>query len=98
MIKHIVMWNIHEDLDFETTRETLKEKLEALLDNVESLQELSVGFNYNTSESKRDIVLITSFLDKAGLDAYIVHPDHVQVGHYVRAVTKDRVVVDYEHV
>lgn len=97
MIKHIVMWNIKEDMDFETTRETLKEKLEVLLDHVESLKEISVGFNYNTSEAKRDIVLITSFEDKAGLDAYIVHPAHVQVGQYVREVTKDRVVVDYEY-
>lgn len=97
MIKHIVMWNIKEDLDLDVTRETLKEKLEALLDSVESLKEISVGFNYNDSEAKRDVVLMTSFLDKAGLDAYIVHPAHVQVGQYVRAVTKDRVVVDYEY-
>ncbi|PKM55249.1 MAG: stress responsive protein [Firmicutes bacterium HGW-Firmicutes-5] len=97
MIKHIVMWNIKEELDLDVTRETLKEKLEALLDSVESLKEISVGFNYNDSEAKRDVVLMTSFLDKAGLDAYIVHPAHVQVGQYVRAVTKDRVVVDYEY-
>ncbi|MDF1615934.1 Dabb family protein [Petrocella sp. FN5] len=97
MIKHIVMWNIHEDLDLDTTRETLKEKLEALLDRVDSLKEISVGFNDNTSEAKRDIVLMTSFDDKAGLEAYIVHPAHVEVGQYVRAVTKDRVVVDYEY-
>ncbi|MCF8019556.1 Stress responsive protein [Petrocella atlantisensis] len=97
MIKHIVMWNIKEDLDLDATRETLKEKLEALLESVESLKEISVGFNYNDSEAKRDIVLMTSFLDKAGLDAYIVHPAHIQVGQYVRAVTKDRVVVDYEY-
>ncbi|PKM68493.1 MAG: stress responsive protein [Firmicutes bacterium HGW-Firmicutes-2] len=97
MIKHIVMWNIKEDLDLDRTRQTLKEKLEALTHAVESLKELSVGFNYNTSEAKRDVVLITSFLDKDGLDAYIVHPAHVQVGEYVRQVTKDRVVVDYEY-
>ncbi len=97
MIKHIVMWNIKEDLDLDVIRETLKEKLEALLDSVESLKEISVGFNYNDSEAKRDVVLMTSFLDKAGLDAYIVHPAHIQVGQYVRAVTKDRVVVDYEY-
>ena len=97
MIKHIVMWNIHEDLDLDATRETLKEKLEALLDRVDSLKEISVGFNDNTSEAKRDIVLMTSFDDKAGLKAYIVHPAHVEVGQYVRAVTKDRVVVDYEY-
>ncbi|PKM57911.1 MAG: stress responsive protein [Firmicutes bacterium HGW-Firmicutes-3] len=97
MIKHIVMWNIKEELDLNRTRQTLKEKLEALMNTVESLKEISVGFNYNTSEAKRDIVLITSFSDKAGLDAYIIHPAHIEVGEYVRQVTQDRVVVDYEY-
>ena len=97
MIKHIVMWNIEEELDLNRTRQTLKEKLEALMNTVESLKEISVGFNYNTSEAKRDIVLITSFSDKAGLDAYIIHPAHIEVGEYVRQVTQDRVVVDYEY-
>lgn len=97
MIKHIVMWNINEELDLDCTRQTLKEKLEAMMNTVESLKEISVGFNYNTSEAKRDIVLITSFSDKAGLDAYTIHPAHILVGEYVRQVTKDRVVVDYEY-
>lgn len=96
MIKHIVMWNLKEEVDVSSTREEIKTKLEGLLDKVETLKFIEVGFNHNPADNARDITLYSEFEDQAGLDAYQVHPAHVEAGKYVGSVTKDRVVSDYE--
>ena len=95
MVKHIVAWNIKEDLDKELTLNTLKEKLDGLKNEIDFLQKIEVGFNFNSSEAAHDVVLYSEFLSKEDLEAYIVHPAHVKVGKYVRSVVKDRVVIDY---
>lgn len=96
MIKHIVMWNLKDDVDVRTTRDELKQKLESLSESVETLKFIEVGFNHNPADSARDITLYTEFEDQAGLDAYQIHPAHVEVAAFVGSVTKDRVVSDYE--
>lgn len=96
MIKHIVMWNLKEDVDIKATRDTIKSRLEGLLGKIETLKFVEVGFNHNPSELARDITLYTEFDDQEGLDAYQAHPAHVEAGTYVGSVTKDRIVSDYE--
>lgn len=96
MIKHIVMWNLKDDVDVEATRNELRSKLEGLLNQVETLKSVQVGFNHNPTDAARDIALYTEFDDQQGLDAYVVHPAHVEVATYVKSVTQDRVVADYE--
>lgn len=95
MIKHIVAWNIKDNENKGLVQKTLKSKLEELKNEIDFLQKIEVGINFNTSEAAHDVVLYTEFLSKEDLDAYIVHPAHVKVGEYVRSVVKDRVVVDY---
>lgn len=95
MVKHIVAWNIKESEDKKLVGNTLKEKLEGLKSEIDFIQKIEVGINFNSSEAAHDIVLYSEFLSKEDLDAYIVHPAHVKVGEYVRSVVKDRVVVDY---
>ncbi|PKM96132.1 MAG: stress responsive protein [Firmicutes bacterium HGW-Firmicutes-1] len=96
MIKHIVMWNINEDESKEVVMNALKERLENLKCEIDFIQALEVGFNYNVTAQAHDVVLYSEFLTKEDLDAYVVHPAHKRVGEYVRSVVKDRVVVDYE--
>ena len=95
MVKHIVAWNIKDGENKELILNTLKEKLEGLKSEIEFIQKIEIGINFNTSEAAHDVVLYSEFLTKEDLDAYIVHPVHVKVGEYVRSVVKDRVVVDY---
>lgn len=96
MVKHIVMWNIKETEDKVNVLNTLKEKLEALKNEIKVINHLEVGFNYNVSDAARDVVLFSEFSTREDLEAYVVHPAHVAVGEYVRSVVKDRVVVDYD--
>ena len=43
-----------------------------------------------------DIVLYTEFEDKAGLDAYQKHPEHIMARDFIRSVRLEKRVVDYE--
>lgn len=96
MVKHIVMWNVQKEFNKEEVLGQLKYKLEGLVGRIDVLKKLEVGFDYPGTDASRDVVLYSEFDSKEDLKAYVVHPAHVEVGPYVRSVTCDRVVVDYE--
>lgn len=100
MIKHIVMWTFKKTMSEEEKQnayEQMKERLEALKQEIDFIEEIEVGKNFNSTEAAYDVVLYSVFKDRASLDAYQVHPKHVAVGQeVVRRVTENRVVVDYE--
>ena len=85
MVVHIVFWKLREDGEEskEQRIQTMKEKLEAL-----------VGKNYNGGEY--DICLFSRLKDRAALEGYAVHPEHLKAAEYVRASTCGRTAVDYD--
>lgn len=100
MIKHIVMWKVKEHEVHGSKEEVvrkIKGRLEGLKGEIEGLQEIEVGINYNTGEAAYDVVLYSTFVSKEALDFYQGHPKHLEVANsLVRQVTISRVVVDYE--
>ena len=97
MIKHIVAWRINDSADKGKTAALIKEKLEALKNEIDFLREIRVGINFNETDAASDIVLETVFDSKEDLNAYQGHPAHVAVGkNYVRPNVCERRVIDYE--
>lgn len=99
MIKHIVMWRLKEEAAGATKEENalkLKERLEALVDVIDSLHVAEVGINYNSSDAAFDVILYSEFDDKAGLESYQNHPEHLKIVDFVGEIRTDRAVVDYE--
>lgn len=96
MVKHLVMWNIQEGNDKKEVLNKLKETLESLVDKIEELKKIEVGFNYKDTPTSHEVVLYSEFNTKEDLESYLVHPAHVEAGKYIRSVVKDRVCVDYE--
>ena len=99
MVKHIVMWNLREEAKGKSKAENLlemKSRLEALADKIETIRNLEVGLNFNEAQDAYDIVLYTEFEDKAGLDAYQKHPEHIMARDFIRSVRLEKRVVDYE--
>lgn len=100
MIKHIVMWKVKEHEVHGSKDEVMKKiksGLEGLKGEIEGLEEIEVGINYNTSEMAYDVVLYSTFVSKEALDYYQGHPKHVEIANsLVRQVAISRVVVDYE--
>lgn len=96
MIKHIVMWDFATDEDLDLVKENFKNRLEGLKDRIDTIIKIEVGFNINGTLSAKDIVLYSEFGSMDDLNAYQIHPAHVEVGSYIKSVTKDRIVADYE--
>ncbi|HTH59380.1 MAG TPA: Dabb family protein [Paraburkholderia sp.] len=99
MIRHIVMWKLKETAEGASRAENLA-KLKDLLEGCRKLVpgtplNLEVGFAEPGLFSTYDITLVSDFADKAALDAYQDHPDHVVVKKFAQAVAEARQCVDY---
>lgn len=98
MIRHIVMWNIKEEITGAEKEAALKKMAEVFLplsDMIPNVKSLQVEINHIDS-SNRDFMLLVDFTDEEALKAYQVHPEHIKAAAYVKEVTKDRVCFDYE--
>jgi|APDOM4702015159_1054818.scaffolds.fasta_scaffold153468_2 quinol monooxygenase YgiN len=98
MLKHIVMWRI--DSNAEGSREQnaarIKDMLESLRGRLDGLIEIEAGINVIPGDDACDLVLVSAFRDRAALQAYLSHPEHLRIGEFVKAVRTERRVVDYE--
>ena len=99
MVKHIILWQLKDELSAEKKAEVkkgIKEGLEGLSGKIEGLLDIKVQIEGLTS-SNADVMLDSSFTDEEALKGYAVHPAHVAVADgKVRPYTKTRVCMDYE--
>ncbi|AVR96840.1 Dabb family protein [Pseudoduganella armeniaca] len=99
MIKHIVMWklkDVAEGADRATNARKMKQLLEACADIVPGILKLEVGLATPGLEATYDVVLYSEFADRAALDAYQDHPQHVALKAFFVAVREGRQCMDYE--
>lgn len=99
MIKHIVMWRLHDHADGHTKQENalrVKRVLEDLIGKVEGLLSLVVGINELAGDQAYDLALLCEFADWNALESYRTHPLHLGVIDLLNKVRSDRVVVDWE--
>ena len=94
MVKHIVMFNFKDENKEENIKKA-KEMLLALLRRVPSLKKMEVGVNFSTEERAMDLSIYTEFEDKEGLDAYAIHPQHLEVVAFIKTVVTGSKVSDY---
>ena len=99
MVKHVILWQLKDELSAEekmNVKKGIKEGLEALAGVIPGLVDISVQIEGLTS-SNVDVMLDSSFTDEEALKAYAVHPAHVAVADgKVRPYTKTRACMDYE--
>ncbi len=95
MIVHIVMFQFKEEQKSENIAKA-KAMLEALVGKVGPLLSMEVGIDFSGSERAMDLSLISTFETKEGLAEYAVHPAHLEVVAFIREVTTQSRVVDYE--
>jgi hypothetical protein len=73
-----------------------KARLDGLVGRVPSLRSMVVGVNVVESARAHDLALIATFDDLAGLEAYQVHPDHVEAATWLRAESETISAVDFD--
>ena len=99
MVKHMILWQLKEELSAEekaAVKKGIKEGLEALAGKIPGLLEIKVQTE-GLASSNADVMLDSSFEDEAALKGYAVHPEHVAVADgKVRPYTKTRLCLDFE--
>lgn len=99
MVKHVILWQLKEDLavsDKEEVKKGIKAGLESLTGKIPGLVEIKVEINPLPS-SNADVMLDSTFESEDALKAYAIHPEHVKVAdEKVRPYTSSRVCMDYE--
>lgn len=99
MVKHIILWNLKDELNEAEKLEVkkgIKEGLEGLKGQIPGLIDIKVNIEYLAS-SNAEVMLDSTFEDEASLNGYSVNPLHVEVANTkVRPYTKSRVCMDYK--
>ena len=93
MIRHIVLYRLRDE-NKEESLACMKEKLEALVGQIEGLHTLTVCPDCNTHSY--DACLVAEFDSPEALHYYKKHPAHVAASDYVHTVMTDRAAFDYE--
>lgn len=98
MVKHIILWQLKDEIP-EEQKETIKQEakaaLEGLAGQVPGLLSVQVNIN-GLSSSNADIMLDSTLADEESLRLYAVHPAHVAVATgKVSPFTKSRTCLDF---
>ncbi|MGR4869869.1 Dabb family protein [Variovorax sp. LARHSF232] len=92
MIKHIVMWKLKDPAD----AQRFKAELDSCRGIVPGMRAFETAIRSDGLEANCDVVLNSSFDDKAALDAYLVHPRHKEVSSLLGTLRESRSVLDYQ--
>ncbi|MBQ7833441.1 MAG: Dabb family protein [Lachnospiraceae bacterium] len=99
MVKHIILWQLKDELSAEeksAVKLGIKEGLENLAGKIPGLLDIHVQIE-GLASSNADVMLDSSFENEEALKGYAVHPEHVAVADgKVRPYTKTRACLDYE--
>lgn len=97
-IRHIVAWKFQPTAEGRTNKENaleMKRRLEELAPRIKGASCMHVGVD-QTPQGHYDGVLDSVFTDLKALDAYKVHPEHVEISAFCKRVREDRIAVDFE--
>lgn len=74
----------------------VRDVLLSMQGKIEFLRDLKVETNIRDGASSYDILMIAQYNTMEDLDAYIVHPVHVEVAKYIASMLEISAVVCYE--
>lgn len=95
MLTHIVIWKYNSDVEEEVRQEHVR-MLGALALIIPEVESLSVGFDVLKLARSFDSGLVATFRDRAALDAYTVHPEHIKVAAFGKTISEQVASVDFE--
>jgi hypothetical protein len=95
MLTHIVIWKYRADIEQAVREEHvgMLRRLPSVMDVIESFK---VGFDVLRLPRSYDTGLVAVFRDRAALEAYTVHPEHVLVANFGRTISEHVASVDFE--
>lgn len=94
MLIHIVVWKYRDDVGEDVRAEHL-ESLKALDGVVPGMERFEVGTDVLHLDRSYDTGLASAFEDRAALDAYTDHPEHVKVAQMGKRISAHVASVDF---
>jgi hypothetical protein len=94
MLTHVVVWKYRTDIDIDIREEhiTLLRNLSAVIPQIKSL---SVGSDTLHLPRSYDTGLVAVFEDRATLEAYTIHPEHIKAANFGRSISEHVASVDF---
>jgi hypothetical protein len=95
MIKHVVLVKMKPEVTASQIAE-LKKTLAALPAIIPEIKGYDFGEDIRP-EKTLDFALVSTFEDMAAVKRYLVHPDHMIVGKYIRSLCESLQIIDFEY-
>ena len=95
MLTHIVIWKYNSNVDEEVREEHVR-MLRALKSVIKEIESLAVGFDVVRLPRSFDSGLVAVFRDRAALEAYTIHPEHIKVAAFGKTISEQVASVDFE--
>jgi hypothetical protein len=95
MLTHIVIWKYNADVEQEVRDEHVR-LLQALPSAIKEIESFAVGLDVLHLPRSFDSGLVAVFRDRAALDAYSVHPEHLKVVAFGKTISQQVASVDFE--
>ena len=99
MVKHVILWQLKDELTIEeknVIKKEMKDSLENLVGKIPGLLEMKIQIEALES-SNAEVMLDSTFESEDALKIYATHPEHVAVADgKVRPFTKARFCLDFE--
>jgi hypothetical protein len=94
MLTHIVVWKYKADIE-QAVREEHVARLRRLPALIPEIVSFNIGFDVLRLPRSYDTGLVVVFRDRASLEAYSVHPEHVIAADFGRTISEHVVSVDF---
>ena len=95
MLTHIVIWKYREDVSLAEREEHVRQ-LRALPSLIPEIESFEVGFDVLRLPRSYDTGLVSTFRDRAALELYSDHPEHLKVAFLGRSISEHVASVDFE--
>lgn len=94
MLTHIVVWKYRADIE-QAVREEHIALLRRLPSVIPEVIGFDIGFDVLRLPRSYDTGLVATFRDRAALDAYTVHAEHITAADFGRNISEHVVSVDF---
>ena len=95
MLTHIVVWKYRADVE-QVVRDEHINRLRRLASLIPEIESFNVGFDVLNLPRSYHSGLVATFRDRAALQTYTVHPEHILVADMGRNISEHVVSVDFE--
>lgn len=97
-IVHVVTWRLNGKTEAEKALQAQKvvDAFEAIRGKIPGLVRMDVGANCIPASDAWDVALSMIFSNRANLQAYLEHPDHLAIKKIVGPIRSERGQADFE--